>query len=125
VLVLDALSDKPQSGVEVHNFCAGKSGNELPPKRALTNSEGFAEIPYRCDNEKRVELYVIAPHPKEQCGSIEPLTLEAISVGVMSNPMADGNIWCPPKVSRKLKSTPGQIVIFVKKPTWWQSHIAG
>ena len=36
-----------------------------------------------------------------------------------------GGIWCPARVSKTLKSVPGQITVFVKKPTWWQSHGAG
>ena len=38
---------------------------------------------------------------------------------------AAGNIWCPNKVSKILKTAPGLVVIFVKKPTWWQPHVAG
>jgi len=37
----------------------------------------------------------------------------------------DGNIWCPRQISRKLKPVPGHVTTFLKKPTWWQSHVAG
>jgi len=47
-----------------------------------------------------------------------------MQVGVISKPTADGGIWCPAKVSKKLKPIPGQVIIFVKKPTWWQKHVA-
>jgi hypothetical protein len=124
VLVLDALNGKPQAGVKVNYFCSGRT-NELPPKSVLTNSHGIAEVPYRCSSEAKIEINALAPLPKEQCGEVAPLTPEEISSGVVSNPSAAGNIWCPTRVSKKLKPTPKQIIIFVKKPTWWQSHVAG
>jgi hypothetical protein len=38
---------------------------------------------------------------------------------------AAGNIWCPNKVNKTLKTALGLVVIFVKNPTWWQPHVAG
>jgi hypothetical protein len=65
-------------------------------------------------------------YAKTQCGGVEPLTLQQISsTGNLSNPSSDGNIWCPTKISQKLKPVPGQVTIFIKKPTWYQVHVAG
>ena len=61
----------------------------------------------------------------EECGSLEPQTIEQIlDVGVISKPTAAGGIWCPARISEKLKLLPGQVIIFAKKPTWWQKHVA-
>jgi hypothetical protein len=126
VLVLDALSAKPQTGVEVIYYCTGLRHN-TPSKSVMTNSEGFAEFTYPCSNEEKVEIGALPPHPKEGCGGgPDPLTFEEISsVGVITKPDSAGGIWCPTKKSKNLKPVPGQVVMFVKKPTWWQSHVAG
>jgi hypothetical protein len=50
---------------------------------------------------------------------------DVVSAGFLSKPDAAGGIWCPTKISRTLKPVPGQVIMFVKKPTWWQSHVAG
>jgi hypothetical protein len=128
VLVLDALNGKPQVGVEVSFICTGK----IPPtssrsvKPVFTNTEGLAEITNICSNEEEIELTVFPPKPKEQCGETASFTFrELSSVGIVSKPDSDGGIWCPTKVSKKLKPVPGQVIVFVKKPTWWQSHVAG
>jgi hypothetical protein len=126
VLVLDALNGKPQGAVEIEYFCSGPTGNELPPHSAITNSEGVAEVPYRCTSEAKLQLAAISAGNKEQCGGSLLLGFEEVaSAGIVSDPTADGGIWCPKKVSKKLKPVAGQVIIFVKKPTWWQSHIAG
>jgi hypothetical protein len=127
VVVLDALDGKPQSGVKVEYFCSGPPPNEVPVpiKRMRTDAEGVAVIHYRCSGEKELELSAIPDNRKEQCGGPLLFGLEEISTGIISDPTADGGIWCPTKISRKLKPAPGQVIIFVKKPTWWQSHIAG
>ena len=124
VLVLDALDGKPQSGVEISYLCVGKPRNS-PSKPTSTNQEGVAEVPYSCGDEQGIELQATA-HKKEQCGGFAPVAFKNIeSVGVISKPDADGGIWCPTKVSKKMKPVPGQVIMFVKKPTWWQSHVAG
>jgi hypothetical protein len=128
VLVLDALNGKPQAGVRVHYICTGK----IPPtpsrsvKPVFTNTEGLAEITNICSNEEEVELSIFAPDPKEQCGGTISFTFKELSsVGIVSKPDSDGGIWCPTRVSKKLKPVPGQVIVFVKNPTWWQSHVAG
>jgi hypothetical protein len=66
---------------------------------------------------------VLPRDPKEQCGELWPVSLsEVLSIGVLADPTSDGNIWCPRKASKKVKAIPGQITLFVKKPTWIQSH---
>src|ERR1700727_1256136 len=63
---------------------------------------------------------------KEQCGDDAVMTFnDVVSVGFLSKPDSAGGIWCPNKVGRTLKPVAGQVIVFVKKPTWWQSHIAG
>jgi hypothetical protein len=124
VLVLDALDGKPQANVEVEYFCTRPQHNSAH-KKSLTNSEGFATIANPCSAEEEIEISIYPPNKKEQCG-VGPITLKDIlSVGVVSKPDAGGSIWCPTKVSSKLKPVPGQVIIFVKKPTWYQSHVAG
>jgi hypothetical protein len=124
VLVLDALDGKPQACVEIVYFCVGPPRNSTP-KRAMTNHEGFAKISNFCSDKQEIDISVYPPNRKQQCG-VGPITLEEIlSVGVVTKPDAAGGIWCPTKVSKTLKPVPGQVIIFVKKPTWWQSHVAG
>lgn len=125
VLVLDALNGKPQANVEVESLCAGLPRN-FSGKSALTNNKGIATIPYVCNDKQRIEILVYPPNKKEQCGDDVNTNLgDVISLGFISNPSAAGGIWCPTKVSKTLKAVPGQITVFVKKPTWWQSHVAG
>jgi hypothetical protein len=128
VLVLDALNGKPQVGVEVSFICTGKipSTPSRSVKPVFSNSEGLAKITNICSNEEEIELSIFPPEPKEQCGGPISFTFrELSSVGIISKPDSDGGIWCPTKVSKKLKPVPGQVIVFVKKPTWWQSHVAG
>ena len=131
VLVLDALNGKPQASVKVEYFCTGRPRITQPnpamtsPSRTITNSGGLALFANPCGREEEIEISVYPPDKKEQCG-VGPVTLrEIISVGFVSKPDADGGIWCPTKVSKTLKPVPGQVIMFVKKPTWWQSHVAG
>jgi hypothetical protein len=128
VLVLDALNGKPQVRVEVDYICTDR----IPPtpsrllKPVFTNSEGLATISNICSNEEKIELSIFPPVPKKVCGGLNPFTFKELSsVGIVSKPDSDGGIWCPTKVSKKLKPVPGQVIVFVKKPTWWQSHVAG
>ena len=124
VLVLDALNGKPQANVEVKYFCAGPPSNSAP-RATTTNNEGFAKISNFCNEKQEIDIAVFPPNNKEQCG-VSAITLKDIlSVGAVAKPDAAGGIWCPTKVSRTLKPVPGQVTLFVKKPTWWQSHIAG
>jgi hypothetical protein len=124
VLVLDALDGKPQAGVDVDYVC-----DEIPhalPHPVITDSAGVAEVPYSCRSEGKIELQAVPKGQKEGCGGGVAATIEDIkSTGVIGKPNSDGGIWCPDKVSRKLKPMPGQVILFIKKPTWWQSHIAG
>jgi len=130
ILVLDALNGKPQEGVNVDYSCEGRHGASTD--ELTTNKNGIAEIPFLCGSTGRVELSVFAKdwhhnaYAKSQCGDLEPLTLKEIqAAGIVSNPSADGNIWCPTKISKKLKPVPGQVTLFIEKPTWWQVHVAG
>ncbi|HEX6770620.1 MAG TPA: hypothetical protein VF126_01250 [Acidobacteriaceae bacterium] len=124
VLVLDALNGKPQANVEVEYFCTRTQHNSAH-KKALTSKDGSAKFPNPCSTEEEIEILVSPPDKKEQCG-VGPITLKDIlSVGAVAKPDSAGGIWCPTKMSRTLKPVPGQVILFVKKPTWWQSHVAG
>lgn len=124
VLVLDALDGKPQPNAEVEYFCTRPQHNSAH-KKALTNNEGLAKFANPCRAEEEIEISVYPPNKKEQCGVGSPTLKEILSVGVVAQPDAAGGIWCSNKVSRTLKPVPGQVIMFVKKPTWWQSHVAG
>jgi hypothetical protein len=125
VLVLDALDGKPQAKVKVTSLCAGPPSN-YSGKSAITNDKGIATVSYTCNDKQVIEIGVFPPDKKEQCGDDINATFSDIaSLGFISNPTAAGGIWCPTKVSRTLKPVPGQVTIFIKKPTWWQSHVAG
>ena len=135
VLILDALNGKPQASVKVEYFCTGRPRITQPnpavtrPYRAITNSEGLALFANPCGREDEIEISVYPPDRKEQCGDIVKINLhDAILSGLISDPRSNGEMggmWCPTKVSKTLKPVPGQITVFVKKPTWWQSHVAG
>ena len=125
VLVLDALDGKPQANVKVEPLCAGAPHNFLE-ETAITNDKGIATISYACGEKQRIEIAVFPPNRKEQCGGDAGMIFsDVVSAGFLSKPDSDGGIWCPTKVSKRLKPAPGEAIIFVKKPTWWQSHIAG
>lgn len=125
VLVLDALDGKPQANVKVEPLCAGLPRNFFE-ETAFTDDKGVATISYACGEKQKVEIDVFPPNEKEQCGGDAGMTLnDVVSAGFLSNPESDGGIWCPAKASKQLKPVPGQAIIFVKKPTWWQSHVAG
>jgi hypothetical protein len=126
VRVLGALDGKPYNDIPILYYC------DLPWKRTVTDSNGFAVIPYECKDGKQIKISTFIANGEtiwagkvEECGDLEPQTIEQIlGVGVISKPTAAGGIWCPTKVSKKMKPIPGQVIIFVKKPTWWQSHVA-
>ena len=62
--------------------------------------------------------------PKEECGGeVDTTFKEIVTVGVISPPDAAGEMQCPTKISRKLKPVPGQVIIFIKKPNWFQPHV--
>jgi hypothetical protein len=124
VLVLDALSGKPEPNATVTYLC-----DEVPHAtnlRAKTDASGAVQIPYQCSSGTRLELHVVPTIGREGCGSGVIATLEEIQMkGLIADPSSAGGIWCPAKVSRKLVPHPGEVILFVKKTTWWQSHIAG
>jgi hypothetical protein len=125
VRVLDALNGKPQANVKVEYFCVGLPRNSAP-KRSITSDEGIAKISNLCNDKQKTAISVYPPNKKEQCGDDAVMTFkDVVSAGFLSKPDAAGGIWCPTKVSRTLKPVPGQVILFVKKPTWWQSHVAG
>jgi hypothetical protein len=121
--VLDAKNGKPQEGAKVRYFCLYYPRS--PFRYATTKADGIAEFQYPCDSKDVMLVSVYPRRPKEQCGGPIPLNMKSISTGVITDPTAAGGIWCPTKISKKLQPVPGQVIIFVKKPTWYQSHIAG
>jgi len=75
---------------------------------------------------KKDRAFGVPRDHKEGCGGGVGTTLEEIqSVVVLRKPDSDGGIWCPTKVSRNLTTGPGEVILFVKKPIWWQSRVAG
>jgi hypothetical protein len=125
VLVLDALDGKPQANVKVQLLCVGPPGNQWG-KSTFTNDMGIATVSYFCSEKQVIEIEVFPTNKKEQCGDdVNTKLNDVTSMGFISNPSAAGGIWCPTKVSKGLKPVPGQVTIFVKKPTWRQSHVAG
>lgn len=124
VLVLDALDGKPQANIGIEYFCTRPQHNSAH-KKVLTNTDGSARFVNPCSAEEEIEISIYPPNKKEQCG-VESVNLKDIlSTGVVAQPDAAGGIWCPTKVSKTLKPVPGQVIMFVKKPTWLQSHVAG
>ena len=120
VLVLDAVNGKPQRGAEVHYYCQAETRNIFPIESDVTNSDGIAIVPYPCKKDQRIVFFVTAL-PKEECGAEPAVTIKEIaSVGIISPPDGDGEMQCPTKISRKLKPAPGQVIIFIKKPSFWQ-----
>jgi hypothetical protein len=125
LLVLDALDGKPQANVKVEYFCTGPPRNSAPTG-SITDNDGSAKISNLCNDKQKIEISIYPPNRKEQCGDDAVMSFnDVISVGFLSKPDAAGGIWCPTKVSRTLKPVPGKAIMFVKKPTWWQSHVAG
>ena len=124
VLVLDALDGKPQANVGIEYFCTRPQHNS-EHKKAQTGKDGSAKFLNPCSVEEEIEISIYPPNKKEQCGVGSVTLKDILSVGVVAQPDAAGGIWCPTKVSKTFKPVPGQVIMFVKKPTWWQSHVAG
>ena len=125
VIVLDDLSGKPYGGIEVTYTCDGHTWT--PSQRTKTDASGLAEVKYPCAaGEKLFIGTYIEGDRLSECGELEaqPLT-KILNEGVISDPRSAGGIWCPAKISKRMKPVPGEVIIFVKKPTWWQSHVAG
>lgn len=124
VVVLDALDGKPQPDVRVYYLC-----DEIPHSvdtYVVTDVTGIAEVHYPCHPGVKIELSAVPKSKKEGCGGgVEAAIGDIESTGLISSPDSAGGIWCPTKVSRRLKPNPGRVTLFIKKPTWWQSHIAG
>jgi hypothetical protein len=124
VLVLDALNGEPEANVHIFYLC-----DEIPHATntySATDATGIALVPYTCHAGIKLELSAVPQGRKEGCGGGVGATLAEIeSTGVISDPTSAGGIWCPTKVSQKLQPMPGQVVLFVKKPTWYQAHVAG
>ena len=129
VLVLDAKSGRPQANIQVEYFCSDSRRNYFPIEEEDTDSAGIAIVPYRCKGED-AQIAISASgsikerHAKEQCGDGEVVACyERISSqGILSAPDVAGQMQCTTKVSRKLKPVPGLVIIFVKRPSWWQEH---
>jgi hypothetical protein len=132
VRVLGAIDGKPYNNIPIIYYCDDPAQFKITRKHTVTDSNGSAVIPYECKDGKRIKVDTFIASGEsswagkvEECGWLEPQTMEQIlDVGVISTPTAAGGIWCPAKVSEKLKPIPGQVIIFVKKPTWWQKHVA-
>ena len=125
VLVPDALNGKPQSGVEVHYYCQSETRNFFPVDLDITNPEGIALVSHPCQEDQKIVFFVTAL-PKEECGGEPSLTFKEISeAGIINPPDAAGEMHCPTKISRKLKPVPGQVIIFIKKPSWFQYRFGG
>ena len=101
------------------------SMRKSPSIDATTNSEGIVQVQYTCGAEEVLSIDVTPRTPKEQCGDTVSLTLEEIARGLVADPNSAGGIGCPTKIRKKLKPVPWTVIMFVKKPTWYQSHIAG
>jgi hypothetical protein len=125
VLVLGALNGKPQAKVKVEAYCVGTPRN-FWGKPAFTNDNGIATISYACNDNQKIQFLINPPGKKEQCGGSEELASQDIIIkGIVSNPDIYGSVYCPTKISKKLKPVPGEVIMFIKKPTWWQYHVAG
>jgi len=66
VLVLDAVSGKPQRNMQVSFFCQDSRRNYLPPDDDDTNSEGVVVVPYKCKTEDSKIAISVTGLPKEQ-----------------------------------------------------------
>jgi hypothetical protein len=124
VRVLEALSGKPRSDMPISFFCEGRYKETMMD--VVTDRDGFVAVPYGCKSGRiKIDVSIDKNGKVEGCGDLGPQSIEQImEVGVISDPTAAGGIWCPARVSKKLKQVPGQVIVFVKKPTWWQKYAA-
>lgn len=123
VLVLDAVTGKPQHGAKVHDFCRSETRNIFPVDSDITNADGIAIVTYLCKENQKI-VFDVTSLPKEECGDLRPVTFGEISrVGIISPPDGEGEMQCPTKVSRKLKPVPGQVVIFIKRPSFGKCFV--
>jgi hypothetical protein len=122
VLVLDDVTGKPYQGIEIHYGCED-GGTWSPSRTRKTDINGLAEVSYPCASGVLFKVWTYIPGEKlAECGELTGQTLQKLlEVGVISDPRADGGIWCPAKISKKMKPVPGQVTLFLKKPTWWQT----
>jgi hypothetical protein len=126
VLVLDALSGQPHEGIEVFDVCED-GGTFSPSQKTKTDASGIASVTPSCPSDVKVRVSTYIEGDKlSECGAMEGQILQKIlEVGIVSDPRAAGGIWCPATISKKIKPVPGQVILLVKKPTWWQVHVAG
>jgi hypothetical protein len=107
--------------VRIELLCVGEPSN-FRGKPAVTDDKGLAAISYTCNDEQTFSILVSPPNRKEQCGDDAEMSFKvAVSVGIVSSPLSDGEmggLGCPTRVSKNLKPIPGQVIMFVKKPTW-------
>jgi hypothetical protein len=126
VLVLGALNGKPYGGIEIHYTCED-GGTWSPSQTTKTDANGIAEVPFLCASGVKFKVNTYIEGDKlSECGEMEGQTLQTLlKTGFISDPRSAGGIWCPATIGKKMKPVPGEVILFVKKPTWWQSHIAG
>jgi hypothetical protein len=128
VRVLDALNGKPYEGILIHAECAGTWTPESTD--VATDGSGYAQIQYQCKDSAPIRINTNMNRTAwmgrlEECGERGYQNIEQIlKSGVISDPSADGGIWCPRKISKKLKPIQAQVILFVKKPTWYQRNVA-
>ena len=123
ILVLDAISGRPEANTKITFFCEAP---RTPSTSVFTDGSGLTHVPFYCSQGTKIQFTIYPRIQKEQCGGNPSLTLEEIlSKGVVSSPVSDGGLFCSStKFIKRLVPVPGRVVVFVKKPSWWQSHIA-
>src|SRR5436853_2428280 len=75
VLVLDAVSGKPQENVQVHFFCRDSRRN-YSIEEDDTDWEGIVTIGYTCNGEDPQIVIFVTDLPKEECGGEVVATIE-------------------------------------------------
>ncbi len=111
------------AGIHVNYVC--DNSPHFQPRPVVTGNKGIAEIPYTCHANNTIEMWTYSPDGKRGCGGTIAETIGRIeATGIVSNPGSSAGMMCSTRVSRKMKPTPGEVVLFVKKPNWWQSHVS-